>query len=474
MKQQVERQEQITAYMSGLLERNSTRPVKVIGVKVNGGLSTRDDFLKAQLAPILGLDQKDDVNNKIPVKPPVKTLRELVDAIDSAASNLRSFPGVFDSITYTLSTPGQYPPLSSTPMPIEIILNLRQGKRFTAKTGTDLGNGEGSGYINATFRNIFGGAETLTFDTSSGTRTKSSFLLNYSMPMNNSRIWRSELLAFSQNRDVPWSSHSQSLRGISAKLRGIASLRSTHEFGFDSVWRTVRDVSTTASDSIRAYAGDNFKSSIYHTWTFDTRDDHLLPQSGFYFKSVNELAGILPGVSPYVKMTLESQYATTIFPGLTLNIGARGGILKMGFDPNGDGTTRALSHIMDRFFLGGPNDVRSFYQNALGPRQGLDSLGGEAFLATGLTVLSKIPKVPESWPLRLQAFVNGGSLVALNQGSDITLTQMFKNQSVSTGFGIVYRHPVARFELNFGLPLIKREGEGSRKGISFGVGLSFL
>ena len=46
--------------------------------------------------------------------------------------------------------------------------------------------------------------------------------------------------------------------------------------------------------------------------------------------------------------------------------------------------------------------------------------------------------------------------------------------SVAAGVGLVYAHPVARFELNFSLPLVVRRGEGGRKGVSFGVGMSML
>jgi outer membrane protein insertion porin family len=46
--------------------------------------------------------------------------------------------------------------------------------------------------------------------------------------------------------------------------------------------------------------------------------------------------------------------------------------------------------------------------------------------------------------------------------------------SASAGLGLVYAHPMARFELNFSLPLVMRRGEEGRKGVSFGVGISFL
>jgi outer membrane protein insertion porin family len=46
--------------------------------------------------------------------------------------------------------------------------------------------------------------------------------------------------------------------------------------------------------------------------------------------------------------------------------------------------------------------------------------------------------------------------------------------SVAAGVGLVYAHPVARFELNFSLPLVLRKGEASTKGLQVGVGINFL
>ena len=46
--------------------------------------------------------------------------------------------------------------------------------------------------------------------------------------------------------------------------------------------------------------------------------------------------------------------------------------------------------------------------------------------------------------------------------------------TMSAGVGLVYAHPVARFELNFSLPLVVRKQEEARKGVSFGIGINFL
>lgn len=46
--------------------------------------------------------------------------------------------------------------------------------------------------------------------------------------------------------------------------------------------------------------------------------------------------------------------------------------------------------------------------------------------------------------------------------------------SLAAGVGLVYAHPVARFELNFSLPLVLRKGEDARKGLQFGIGINML
>jgi outer membrane protein insertion porin family len=86
-------------------------------------------------------------------------------------------------------------------------------------------------------------------------------------------------------------------------------------------------------------------------------------------------------------------------------------------------------------------------------------------------------------------FINGGRLLAL-KGRDKegqmdsaavsssvkkTLSALTEDlPSCAAGFGLVYAHPIARFEINFSLPLVMRAAEAGRKGLSFGVGVEFL
>ncbi|KAI7663300.1 hypothetical protein KC322_g17133, partial [Hortaea werneckii] len=152
------------------------------------------------------------------------------------------------------------------------------------------------------------------------------------------------------------------------------------------------------------------------------------------------------------------------------------------------------SRINDRFQLGAPTDVRGFRYSGLGPRDGQDAVGGDVYAAGGASLLVPVPRVGKDTPLRLQAFVNGGRLLALQDsrasdpanvnpsaprdsvGSVMNTVSALTQElpSCAAGVGLVYAHPAARFELNFSLPLVVRKGEEGRKGFSFGMGINFM
>jgi outer membrane protein insertion porin family len=165
--------------------------------------------------------------------------------------------------------------------------------------------------------------------------------------------------------------------------------------------------------------------------------------------------------------------------------------LPLGFDLGGKSSP---SRLNDRFQLGGPTDVRGFKLGGLGPHDGTDAVGGDLFAAGSVNMLLPLPyKGPDSG-LRFQLFANGGRLVALKNknksaeaGSQgLSAGGTFNGMlgafgdlvngapSMAAGVGLVYAHPVARFELNFSLPLILRRGEVGTKGFQMGVGINFL
>lgn len=125
--------------------------------------------------------------------------------------------------------------------------------------------------------------------------------------------------------------------------------------------------------------------------------------------------------------------------------------------------------------LGGPTCIRMFRLNSLGPKFRHDSLGGDAFWAVGASLLSPIP-MRSHWPLKLHAFTNLGQLAQVQPNAarkNHHWTELAQ-PSVSAGFGVLFQQGPVRLELNFGLPLVARVGDGIRKGLQFGIGIDFL
>ena len=389
---------------------------------------------------------------------------------------------------------------SSTPTDIDVYFSVTEKPRINLKTGTDVGNAEGSAYGNLVYRNIFGSAETLTLNASLGTRTRSAYQASFDTPLFSNPDVRLEVGGIASATRNTWASHEQVLKSGWTKLRWLTSKGHVHELGYTGAWRQLTSLSPNASPTVRADAGDSAKSSLVHTWINDKRDNPFLPSRGFCAKTVSEIAGWGPlkGDVGFWKSEFETQAALPVsLPGLrdsgiTFTAGLRAGVLYplgLGF---GSSQNPKPSRINDRFQLGGPTDVRGFRVGGLGPRDGPDAVGGDVFAAGSANLLFPLPGVGPERPLRWQLFVNGGRLLAL-KGMEMgerrgrsddgsvqksvysTIAELGKGlPSTSFGVGLVYAHPAARFELNFGLPLVLRKGEDARKGLQFGIGINFL
>lgn len=379
---------------------------------------------------------------------------------------------------------------------INVYLAVREKSRVLLKTGTDLGNAEGSAYGNLLWRNVLGGAETLNLNASLGTRTRSAYQATFETPILSDPDFRLEFGGIASSTQKSWASHEEVLKGGWSKLRWMSESGHRHEFGYNGFWRQMTGLAEQASPTVRADAGDSVKSSVFHSWANDKRDNPLLPSRGYYAKAFNELAGLGPlkGDVSFWKSEIESQGALPIpIPGIkgdsgiSLTTGFRAGLLyPLGLGSN---SRPQLSRVNDRFLLGGPTDVRGFRLCGLGPHDGADAVGGDVYAAGSANLLFPLPRVGAEKPLRLQAFVNGGRLLPLRTAEKGTPTNSAEVQdamtstlfelgnglpSVAAGFGLVYAHPVARFELNFSLPLVLRKGEEGRKGLQLGIGINFL
>ena len=402
-----------------------------------------------------------------------------------------------------LSQASQVDP-STSPHDVNISIGLKELGRFKLQTGTDVGNGEGSAYGSLLWRNMFGGAEMLTLNAKAGTRTRSAYSANLSAPVLSNPDMRISVQGLASAAEKPWASHEEVAKGGSMRFSWLTALRDTHAVEYTGTWRQVTGLAGGASPSVRQDAGDSLKSALKYSFYRERRDNPQLPQDGYMIRSALELAGVGPlgGDVAFCKNEYEVSGAVPIpfsgsqRTGMSLGGGLRFGLLyplALGFG----GQQVPPSRINDRFQLGGPTDVRGFKLGGLGPHDGQDAVGGDAFAAGSVNMLLPLPyKGPESG-LRFQLFANGGRLVALKGSKASAGTSKSEGPGLSTGavregmlnavgdlltgapsmaagVGLVYAHPVARFELNFSLPLILRRGEIGTKGLQMGVGINFL
>lgn len=440
-------QNQSHATIEAILKENATAPIHVSNAQVTNGQAFRDSFLQAQLKPLLKSD--------------LTTLHKLSLGIDEVSRNFTN-AGAVKSIAVSLSSPHSNSPfLQRRRRPgyeIVPVFHIDPVSKFYAKTGTNIGNGEGDTYIQFQLRNIFGGGESLVMDAVKGTRTPSLYLVNYSQPIWNNPDYMSDTQAYIHTRTMDWIGASTKVRGITTKIY-TQFLKSNHELVLENCWRSLSN-QTSKSLEVLAQLGEDFKTSLIYNWKYDTRNNLHLPTSGHYYRLGLEYSGILAVNNVrYSKIVAETQHAVELN-----DLHSIIGTLKSGFIASRGST----SSILDRFYMGGPNDVRSFVHNGLGPKLFGSSIGGDFFVSGGFSLVSRLPAKARDSNFRLHSFVNAGHL-ALN-----LKTLNWLQPSVGCGIGILYNHPMARFELNVVVPLTAHERDGLRKGIQYGIGISFL
>jgi len=268
--------------------------------------------------------------------------------------------------------------------------------------------------------------------------------------------------------------HSSQYASAAYKVASSALPNSSHEFKYGLDWRTVFGISPASSPTIRKAAGHSLKSSLHYTWTVDSRDDQVFPASGQFFRLANEIAGgILCGDAGHLKQDLFASIHTALpkLPNVVFSLSGHAGHLTSTDD-------KKKPFILDRFKLGGPNSVRGFQLNSIGPKDQDDPLGGDLALEAGASL--SFPIAPSlSHIMRGQIFANAGMLAmrGSQQASVAERAWSIVNEGkphVSIGAGLLFRMgPSTRLELNVALP-IRGSTDTGTSGIQIGLGVDFL
>lgn len=444
---------QSRSYLEELFKENSTIPVRLRNVQVTNSQSFKDTFLQTQLQPLLSKN--------------VMSLAEFLDNLEQVHKLFMKHDVLQDSMIGLHQLPKQVWN-NKVPLTIDMVpvFNVVPQKRFFAKTGTNIGNGEGDGYIQFQLKNVFGGAESLIFDAITGTKTPSSYLLNYSQPVFNRADYLWDTLAFINTRKLDWIQSSVQTKGLITRILTRFDSNFNMDFSLENSWRTLSNHGSRSLE-VMSQLQDTFKSSAVLGAIYDSRNNRTGPTKGCLAKLSLEYSGLLASNNVrFAKIQWEGQKAVELAKRHSLIFTNKAGLLLNGL--------ALKSNILDRFHIGGPNDVRSFHLNGLGPKDQNSSVGGDCFLNGGISLLSHIPKTPADSNFKIINYLNFGKLANLDSSFSKTIKQFTSGYSVSAGLGILYNHPMARFELNFGLPIVAHANDHIRKGFQYGVGVSFL
>jgi len=278
---------------------------------------------------------------------------------------------------------------------------------------------------------------------------------------------------YQQGNDFPWSGFRQIDKGTLLDFWFESAPKVRHTVRWEGIWREMACLDRSTAFQIREQAGHTIKSSVKHILSVDKRDSPILPNRGILFKLQQEFAG-LGGDIGFIKHELELQANVPIINDFVLQGALQGGIL------HASSPTKGYS-ICDRFFLGGPMTLRGFNHRGVGPQADGCSLGAKAFWSSALHFYMPLPFRPGEGGIgdlfRTHLFVNAGNIGDFSFGEDYheNLTMLLDGIRLAYGIGIVLRiGQVARFELNYCVPVKVQKTDRIIHGLQFGVGVSFL
>lgn len=193
--------------------------------------------------------------------------------------------------------------------------------------------------------------------------------------------------------------------------------------------------------------------------THDTRNRAILADRGRLHSISAELA--LPGSGlEYYKLRYRGMQYVPLFGELNL--------LFKGEVGYGDsyGETSSLP-FFENFYAGGPDSVRGFRANSLGPRDGNRPLGGAFKTIGNVELIFPVPFSEDNKSLRLSTFFDIGNVFADTRDFDAGELRR------SVGISVIWYTPIAPMTFSLGRPLNDRAGDDT-EAFQFTLGSFFF
>jgi outer membrane protein insertion porin family len=239
------------------------------------------------------------------------------------------------------------------------------------------------------------------------------------------------------------------------------AVRLSHPFAEYWRWQTsyrltndeISNVRDLSNSLLLEEEGTRLTSAVTVGLTRDSRDVVALPTKGGFTVMTVDFAG-LGGDSRFVKTLASTAYFYPIWFGHILSGRAEAGY--------GWGWSTEPLPVFERFYLGGPNSIRSFKARKISPvDESGTRIGGTSEILGNLEYL-----VPLPFNFRAAAFFDIGNVYGFTTKFDITDTRE------AAGAGLRWQSPFGPIRVDYGVNLDRRKGEDFGA-IQFSVGSPF-
>ena len=198
---------------------------------------------------------------------------------------------------------------------------------------------------------------------------------------------------------------------------------------------------------------DTLGAAFLFGWHHDTRDKRVFPNSGleqqFSFRAA------IPGSDvEYYAIEYELDKYWALEGGWTATVGAH-----LGFGAKYGSTTTSLSPNLN-WFAGGPNTVRGYRENRLGPQDSMGNpYGGNLLVASQFELMMPLPKKWQKYT-RIGFFYDVGNVFSTEDvsfrddvGQDLDYGFEFSGLRQSAGISAQILMPLGLLRLSYGVPI---------------------
>ena len=303
--------------------------------------------------------------------------------------------------------------------------------------------------------NLFGNGQNLSLNAQ-----LSSIRADFSLSFTEPRLLDSEILlgidAFNRDQDF-LSFDSQSTGGGFRLGKNVSEYDSVN---FRYRFETVELSGLAAADETEFFKnGTRVTSRVAPTYVHDSRDNFLNPSTGWRHVIGFEFAGL--GGAKFTKSVYEVTYYHPLIGKL---VGAAHGRINYG-----DGYGGEELPGFERYFMGGPNSLRGFTIQDVGPKDSDgDPVGGEQSLLINLEL-----QYPFTKSFRGFLFYDRGNVYG--SGTDTSTTAKsfdLAEMRSSIGAGIRFLSPFGPLGFAYGIKLDKQSGEEAAQ-FHFSAGSAF-